>query len=146
MPPLLGFLLGVAICLIIHVVHGIFPPLQPRDWAEEERVVSPDGKFEAVLIREGLDSTDAGPDWYLYLVEKGQRGHFETKDSLLQATGLKGPTLVWQGRRTVLFQYEYAEIQRFKNFWDAVDPPTTDPSGKAEDFIEVRLVAKSSAS
>ena len=53
-----------------------------------------------------------------------------------------GAKLEWEGPRVVLFEYNHAEIQNFRNFWNVVDPPTLDPSGKAEDFIEIRLVAR----
>ncbi len=145
LPAMLGFMLGFAFCFFVHIIHKMLPPLEAVDWAEEERANSPDGKFDAVLIREGLNDKQKRTNWYLYVVEKGQRGPFEKKYALLHASALKGQKLMWQSPHVVLFQYDAAEIQHFKNLWDAVDPPTLDPSGKPEYFIEIRLVAKTPA-
>ena len=51
---IIGFLLGLALCFFASVIRTFFPPLEAVDWAEEQRVTSPDGKFDAILVREGL--------------------------------------------------------------------------------------------
>jgi len=141
---IIGFLLGSALCFFASVIRTFFPPLGAVDRAEEQRVTSPDGKFDAILVREGLrgETTQNESSWYLYAVEKAQSGPFEEKYSLLRTNALRGAKLEWEGPRVVLFEYNHAEIQNFRNFWNVVDPPTLDPSGKAEDFIEIRLVAR----
>jgi hypothetical protein len=145
LPAILGFVLGVTFCFLVYVSHRMLPPLESVDWAEEQRANSPDGRFDAVLFREGLDDKQGRTNWYLYVVEKGQRGPFDKKYALLCASALKGQQLIWLSPNVVLFQYDAAEIQHFKNFWDAVDPPTVDPSGKPEYFIEIRLAARTSS-
>jgi hypothetical protein len=55
LPTILGFVLGAATCFLVQIAHKVLPPQESVDWTEEERVNSPDGKFDAVLIREGLD-------------------------------------------------------------------------------------------
>jgi hypothetical protein len=135
-----GILVGLGLCFFAPAIRHFLPPFDAVDWVEDERVTSPEGKFDAVLIREGLENKNPPPNWYLYVVEKGQHGPFEGKFALLHATSLKGQNLRWQGPHLLLIQYDIAVIQHFKNLWDAVDPPADHTSGKSEYFVEIRLV------
>jgi hypothetical protein len=52
----LGFVAGLASCFFAPIIRDMIPPLESIDWAEQERVTSPNEKFDAVLIQEGLDA------------------------------------------------------------------------------------------
>jgi hypothetical protein len=135
-----GVVAGIAVCFFAPTIRQMLPPLHGVDWAEDSRTTSPDGKFDAVLIQEGLDEKHERPTWYLYLVEKGYRVPLERKYALLHASDLRGQKLMWHSPHLLLFQYDVAEIQHFRNLWDAVESPANHVSGKPEYFVEIRLV------
>src|SRR5260370_31496577 len=105
LPAMLGFMLGSAFCFFVHIIHKMLPPLEAVDWAEEERANSPDGKFDPVLIREGLSHKQERTNWFLYGLLKRQRAPFEEKYLLLHASALHGQQRMLQSPHVGLFQY-----------------------------------------
>ena len=97
---------------------------------EVARIVSPDGRVEAVLVKVEAGATVA-TSFKVYIVPKGGKASHPNPDFL--ADHVEGLDLKWQAPRLLVIRYDKARIFRFSNFWH---------SREVDDFryeVEIRL-------
>jgi len=115
----------------------------PSTWVEKARVTSPDGRFDAVMTEETVGPVlGGGVYWNVFIVPKGDSAPKDDKNSLLNASVLRGEKLVWNQNHLLEVHYDIAEIEKFRNFWGSNE--VQDRGWQKGDYLaEVRLVPSS---
>ena len=85
-----------------------------RVYVETERIKSPDGKAEAVLVDSDVGATSAYI-FYVYIVEAGEEIAEEDKP-VFSAYSIKGQKISWLKDRFLEIKYEKAKISNFSNY------------------------------
>ena len=66
-----------------------------KDWAEEARVTSPDGGFDAVMTQEAIGGSLGGVYWDVFIVPKdAPLPEHDNKNIILEAAVLRGEKLI----------------------------------------------------
>jgi hypothetical protein len=112
-------------------------------WAEEARVASPDGRFDAIMAIETVPGVlGGGVYWNVFIVPKGDACPNDEKKSLFYASSLRGEKLVWKQNHLLEVHYDFAEIGTFHNVWG-----TDELKGRGwrpgDYLVEVRLAPTS---
>ena len=112
-------------------------------WAEEIRVTSPDGRFDAVMTREASPAGVLGSlYWNVFIVPKSASAPKDEKHTLFTADVLRGEKLVWTQKHLLDIRYDFAEIDEFRNNWG--ENEVQDRGWRKGDYlVEVRLVPSS---
>lgn len=90
-------------------------------YQEIERVKSPDGIVDAVLVR-GSDGATTGFDFSVFIVPSGtpfdeKSKLFNQEETLFSADHLENFKLVWKESKFLEIRYDKARIFKFKNYW-----------------------------
>lgn len=138
---ILGFFCGVAACLF---GPRMFDALLGHDRVEEARVTSPDGQFDAVILREAYGGAAGGLDWYVCVVAKDSHPpsylHSSFPKYVFWAGTLDGGRLRWREPHVLEIGFDKAEVFYFRNLWGQYEIANTGP---ASFMVEVRLVPSS---
>ena len=119
---------------------GVTPSSGKLSGDEQARVTSPDGLFDAVLLREDGGGAGGGWEWYVYVAPKGKPVEEGSDHLIFNAGTLIGAKLVWKQPRLLEIQYEYAYINQFKNL--AVGKQNVNGVDR-EYLVEIRLAPAS---
>lgn len=95
------------------------------DTSEKQRISSPDGSFQALIIEKRTGATVSTPT-EVYVVLPGKSAG---KSAVFVADKVEGATVRWIAPRVLEIGYARARIFSFTNFWDADGKPP----------IEIRL-------
>lgn len=129
----------LASCFLVACAHGIAEDLNR---VEEARITSPDGRVDAVMIREPVGGALGGVYWHVFIVPRAAPAPKDSKDSILDADVLRGEALVWKQNHLLEIHYDIAHIEQFRNLWGS-----NEAEGRAwrrGDYLaEVRLAPSS---
>jgi len=115
---------------------GVAPSSGKLSGDEQARVTSPDGLFDAVLLREDGGGAGGGWEWYVYIAEKAKPVEEGSAYLIFNAGTLTGEKLVWKQPHLLEIQYNIADINQFRNL--AVKHPIV--NGVQRDYLaEIRL-------
>jgi hypothetical protein len=115
---------------------GVAPSSGRVSGDEQARVTSPDGLFDAVLLREDGWGAGGGWEWYVYIAAKGKPAEEGSEHLIFDAGTLTGGKLVWRQPHLLEIQYNIAYINQFKNL--AVRKQNV--GGVEQDYlVEIRL-------
>ena len=115
---------------------GVSPSSGRLSSDEEERVTSPDGLLDAILLREDGGGAAGGWEWYVYIANKGKPAEEGSAHLIFNAGTLTGEKLLWKQPHLLEIQYDYAYINQFKNL--EVAHPVVNGEQR-EYLIEIRL-------
>jgi hypothetical protein len=107
---------------------------------EQARVTSPNGLFDAVLLREDGGGAAGGWEWYMYIAEKGKPVEQGSTHLIFNAGTLIGAKLVWKQAHLLEIQYNIADINQFRNLW--VGHQRAGDAGQ-DYLVEIRLAPTS---
>lgn len=110
--------------------------------SEELRVTSPNGQFDAVLVRLDAGGAAGGWDYYVYIVAKG-KAVFTSEHSILYAGTLRGEKLAWAQAHLLNIQYDVADIHEFRNLWGLSEIQNLGSTGEGDYLVEIRLAPTS---
>jgi hypothetical protein len=110
---------------------------------ERERVTSPNGQLDAVMIREDGGGAAGGWEWYVYIVAKGRPVVTPKSHVIFNAGTLTGEKLSWPQEHLLEIHYEIAYINHFGNIWGSSEIHDAGGAGKGEYLVEIRLVPSS---
>lgn len=133
-----GFVLGLGVCIAGPRILGKVWPVNPRDWTERERVTSPDGRFDAVMVSESWGGAAGGFEFYLRIVPKGKPAPHSGDHALLQAYKIDCEKLAWNKPHLLEVHYCYAGIEAYRNLW-ALDEIQDVANLEGDYYVEVRL-------
>lgn len=106
---------------------------------EQERVTSPNGQLDAVLIRESGGGAWAGWDWYVFIVAKGRPVYADYWHTIFHATTLTGGKLVWSQEHLLEIHYDIADIEQFRNLWGLHEIQKVGRTGENDYMVEIQL-------
>jgi hypothetical protein len=109
---------------------------------EENRVTSPNGQLDAVLVREDGGGAAGGWEWYVYIVAKGSPVVRPRSHVLFNAGTLTGERIIWTQEHLLEIHYEIASINQFTNIWGSSEIQK-DAEGRNEYLVEIRLAPSS---
>ena len=132
---------GLAICLLAGCRETLTGEI-PRD-LEEARVTSPNGRLDAVLVREDGGGAAGGWEWYVYVVAKGSAVDERNSHSIFNAGTLRGEKIVWNQQHLLEIRYDIAGINQFRNLWGSDEIHNVGSTGEREYLVEIRLVPSS---
>jgi hypothetical protein len=124
--------------------HG--GPTQSTDIArnlEEARVTSPNGRLDAVMVRQDAGGAAGGWEWNIYIVPKGQPVSTRYHEVLYAGT-FRDEKLVWLQDHLLEVQYRIAHIHSFRNLWSLSEAQYVGGSGETDYSVEIRLGPSSS--
>jgi hypothetical protein len=107
--------------------------------SEEARVTSPNGRLDAILIRDDGGGAAGGWEWYVYIVSKGAIVDESKAHPVFNAGTLTGEKLVWNQEHLLEIQYDVAYINQFKNIWGSAEINNAGTTGGSEYLVEIRL-------
>jgi DNA/RNA-binding domain of Phe-tRNA-synthetase-like protein len=90
----------------------------PCNETQVERVKSPDGKVEAVLVKKDCGATTS-ESFNVFIVGSGNKT--EEKDLIFKADHVDGFSLTWRDSKFLEIKYKQARIFHFMNFWQSKD-------------------------
>ena len=109
---------------------------------EEARVGSPDGKLDAVLIREDGGGAPGGRDWSVYIVSTGSPVIRPNAHDVFTAGKLRNEKITREQEYLLGIHYDIAAIDSFRNLW--VSSELQPNSGLRDNyFVEIRLMPTS---
>jgi hypothetical protein len=138
---LLALCAGAATCSLICCGQtGYTPKAVTLLGSEESRVTSPDGQFDAVMIREDGGGAAGRWEWYVYIVAKGNVVDESEGHAVFNAGTLTGEKLVWGQEHLLEIRYDIAYINQFRNLWGSYEIHNSGGMGEHDYFVEIRLV------
>jgi hypothetical protein len=115
--------------------------------AEQMRVTSPDGEFDAVLVRDPYGpAAGGGVDSHVYIVRKGQPIHMKTAHPFFSADPMNCGKVVWKREHLLEIHYELAYIHEFRNLWSLSEIENVGSAGERDFEVEIQLVPASDSS
>jgi hypothetical protein len=133
-----GLLLGLTVCFVgPSMMSHVFPP-DRANAVELMRVISPDGLFESVLVRDEWGGGMGGFMWFVFILPKGEKLPGTYEKAIFAADRLTRPAIVWKQPHLVKISYDKAEIERFQNVWAWWDHRQSNAQRKNY-FVEIRL-------
>jgi hypothetical protein len=138
---------ALAACLVcaVHFVSGCSESDRVHkselpSGSEQARVTSPNGQFDAVLVRDDGGGAAGGWEWYVYIVPKGNEVDDGKAHAVFNAGTLTGGKLVWGQPHLLEIQYDIAEINQFTNIWGSSQAIHSDSSSVQQEYlVEIRL-------
>ncbi|HET7258627.1 MAG TPA: hypothetical protein VFI75_02835 [Candidatus Acidoferrum sp.] len=134
-----GFVLGLGVCMAGPTILKKAWPVNQRDWVERERVTSPDGRFDAVIVSESWGGAAGGFEFYLHIIPRGKPAPIGGDHALLQAYKLDCERLAWNKAHLLEVHYCYAGIESYRNLWALDEIEDVGPTGERDYYVEVRL-------
>ena len=133
-----GLLLGLTICFVgPSTLRRVFPP-DRTNAVELTRTVSPDGRFDAVLVRDEWGGGMGGFMWFVFIVPKGEKLPSTYDKPIFVAGRLSRAAIIWKQPHLIEISYDKAEIERFQNVWAWWDGRQSDAERKNY-YVEIRL-------
>jgi len=131
----IGFVCGL--CVFIfggHLLARIFTTASAKE-TETQRITSPDGKLDAVLVEDSSGGALGGIFWYVYVVPKGKAAPKNATTRLFFADELTKGAIVWSKPHLIEIHYDKASIMQFRN--------VSTISENGLEYVELRLVPSS---
>jgi hypothetical protein len=133
-----GLFLGLTMCFLgPSTLRRVFPPDNTKA-VELTRAVSPDGRFDAVLVRDEWGGAMGGFIWAVFIVPKGEKLPSVYDKSIFVAHRLTRAGIVWKQPHLIEISYDKAEIERFQNVWSCWDDRQSEAERKNY-YVEIRL-------
>jgi hypothetical protein len=115
--------------------------------AEQVRVTSPNGLFDAVLVRDPYGAAaGGGVNWNVYIVTKGSPVRMKTAHEFFSADPLTNGGLVWKDDHLLEIHYDIAHVLEFRNLWGSHEMQDLGSTGERDFEVEIRLVPSSELS
>ncbi|MGH9699157.1 MAG: hypothetical protein ACRD5R_05910 [Candidatus Acidiferrales bacterium] len=112
--------------------------------AEQERVTSPNGQLDAVLVRDPYGGAiGGGIYWDVYIVTKGNPIHMKSAKEIFRADSMTNGSLVWKGNHLLEIHYDIAQIEQFRNLWGLHEVEDVGSRGERDFEVEIRLAPTS---
>ena len=108
------------------------------------RVTSPDGRADALVVRERDCGATCDTAHGIYLVRRGEPLPEDGDHAQLFLNGADGLQVRWRDAHMLLVEYRRAVVHRFRNRWYLNVRPS-EPNGRF-DLVEVRLAPTDSIS
>ena len=140
---MVAFCLGVGLAYLGPRTIRKLLRISSSDRSEEMRVTSPNGKLDAVMIRESYGGAAGGFEWYVFIVPKGESAPGDDSHALFQAGELSGERLVWSQPHLLEIHYDLAEIEQFRNLWGLYEVQDVGRTGARDYDVEIRLAPSS---
>ena len=140
-----AFLAGFTFCLLLCGSNSVFSRFLSKGSyrAEEIRVASPDGRLDAVMIREMYGGAVGGIEWRVYIVPRGLAVPSKYQNPVFGASDLTAEKLVWLQPHLLEIGYDRAAIEGFRNLWALDEVDNVGSSGEGDYFVEIRLAPSS---
>jgi hypothetical protein len=133
-------LIALVACLTVCVLSGCDAPgtYQVSKSDEMTRVTSPNGKLDAVLVREDGGGAPGGWDWSVYIVSRGSPVIRPNARAVFEAGTLRNQKIMWEQEHLLGIHYDIAAIDSFRNLWAS---PELQPNGgtKNDYLVEIQL-------
>ena len=115
--------------------------------AEVQRVTSPNGQFDAVLVTDFYGpAAGGGVDSNVYIVRKGSPAYDEQGREIFNADPMTGGQLVWKHDHLLEIHYDISYIHRFRNVWGLYEIENVGRTGERDYEVELRLCPASDSS
>jgi hypothetical protein len=105
---------------IIIIILLVFPPFifccGDISSREEQRFLSPDGRVEAILIKQDAGATTSYT-YKLYIVPSGD--NFKKGHEVFIADKMIGLSISWDRAKSLDIKFKDGRIFHFKNFWSS---------------------------
>lgn len=111
--------------------------------SEQARVTSPNGRLDAILIREDGGGAAGGWEWYVYIVAKGTSAVPKNAQPIFNAGTLTEGSLSWGQEHLLEIHYNIAYINQFRNLWGLSELQNVGTAGEHDYLVEIRLVPSS---
>lgn len=140
-----AFSAGFVLCLFLSTSSWIPARLLSKgsNRTEEIRVTSPDGRLDAVMVREMYGGATGGIQWDVFIVPKGVPAPSDGQRSLFSASDLTAEKLVWRQPHVLEIGFDEAAIEEFRNLWALDEIDRVGSSGEGDHFVEIRLAPSS---
>jgi hypothetical protein len=109
---------------------------------EQDRVTSPSGGWDAVLVRADAGGAAGGWEYYVYIVRRGSLVNTNERP-VFEAGTLTNGTLLWSHPHLLDIRYNVAEIDQFTNYWDSSRLRPDRQETDSDFTVEIRLVPSS---
>jgi len=139
----IAFAATFALSLLTACKRGVHETATQGNRIEEVRVTSPDGLFDAVMIRGPVGGALGGVYWNVFIVPKAAPAPKGDNNAVLNAAVLRGESLVWKENHLLEIHYVVAHIEQFRNIWGSNELQSRGWR-KGDYLAEVRLVPSSS--
>jgi hypothetical protein len=114
---LASFVMGIACAVLVPVIAAnIADRVLPLGKEEIARTTSPDGKVDAVMIRDNCGAP-CSFGYSVFIVPRGQGAATDLKQNVFTADDMVGERLVWKQQHLVAVGYDRARIYNFRNFF-----------------------------
>jgi hypothetical protein len=133
---------AIALSLLVGCVGERTGTSESPNSAEEARVTSPEGQFDAVMTRKSVGGVLGGVYWSVFIVPKGTPAPNDDDHTLLYAAVLRGEMLAWKHPHLLEIHYNLAHIEQFRNLWGSNELQGRGWR-KGDYLVEVRLVPSS---
>ena len=115
--------------------------------AEVQRVTSPNGQFDGVLVTDLYGpAAGGGVESKVYIVRKGSTVYDEPGKEIFDADPMTSGELLWRRDHLLEIHYDIAYIHRFRNVWGLYEIENVGSTGEHDYDIELRLVPASDSS
>ena len=135
--------LGMAVAMFCLAACDEKPETKMATGTEQVRVTSPNGRLDAVLIREDGGGAAGGWEWYVYIVAKGSSPVANKAHPIFNAGTLTDGTLLWSHEHLLEIHYNIAYINQFRNLWGLSEIQNVGTAGEHDYLVEIRLVPAS---
>jgi hypothetical protein len=119
------------------------PSIKASGTVEEARVTSPDGQWDALMIREPQGGALGGTWWNVFIVPRAKGAPREDSHVIFQSPTITGQRLVWKQAHLLEVHYDVAHVVQFRNLWGSYELGDSKISEKPNYYVEVRLVPSS---
>jgi hypothetical protein len=103
-----------------------------------ERITSPDGALDALLICEGYGGAVGGVYWFVYVVPKGEAAPSGPDKALFEALDFEGEKLAWKDSHVLELQYYRLGKTPVRKTWTVNQVESVGPVGEHERSIDDR--------
>lgn len=106
---------------------------------ELQRVTSPSGQLDAVLVHVDGGGAAGGWEWYVYIVPQGQPVIMANAHPIFNAGTMTAGRLLWSREHLLEIHYDVAYINQFRNLWGLSEVQSVGSAGEHDYLIETRL-------
>jgi hypothetical protein len=115
--------------------------------AEQTRITSPNGLFDAVLIVDAYGpAAGGGVDSNVYIVRKGAPVYDRVGTEVFRADPMTRGKLIWKRDHLLEIHYRIADIHQFRNLWGLHEIENVGSTGEHDYEVELQLVPESDSS
>jgi hypothetical protein len=106
-----------------------------------QRVTSPNGALDAVLICEGYGGAVGSVYWFVYVVPRGQSAPLGPEKAVFEAVDIEGAKLAWNNSNLLELEYNRAGTTPIRKTWNVNQVENAAWFGERRCSIEVRLAS-----